>query len=336
MLMDSQPFPQVAEQKLKSYWNRPGGKFGILVGLAGIFTGGYYLLPILTKIVWNTVNFGIAVGCLGLFLFLVTNRKLRLSVMYLWEILMRKLVGVVVELDPFIIADDDINDMSKQREKLYQQAVEVDTQREAIKMKITDKQKEIDHLAVKAKQAEKQNMLPELGNATRQITRLREYIKQLTPIYDNLTKISDYLTKVHKNSGYLIEDAKNELELKKDLYKSVSSGNRALNSALKIFKGDPEKKLMVEQSMEFLKNDIASKLANMKKAIGYSSDYMKSIDLDNATFEQEGLKMLENFDPDKDFSLTAKEGIGQTAPVQTETVTAPGTVNTKYYDDLLK
>jgi hypothetical protein len=132
---------------------------------------------------------------------------------------------------------------------------------------------------------------------------LNEYIKQLTPIHENLSRIGDYLTKIHKNSAYLIEDAKNELELKKDLYKSVTSGNRALTSALKIFKGDPEKKLMVEQSMEYLKEDIASKLANMKKAISYSSDFMNSIDLDNATYEKEGLKMLDKFNPDSEFKL---------------------------------
>ena len=55
--------------------------------------------------------------------------------------------------------------------------------------------------------------------------------------------------------------------------------------------------------MEFLKEDIAGKLANMKKAISYSSDFMKSIDLDNATYEKEGLKMLDKFNPDSEFKL---------------------------------
>ena len=48
------------DQKLKSYWNRPGGKFGTLVALAGLGALGLFVLPILTTIVWNTINFGIA------------------------------------------------------------------------------------------------------------------------------------------------------------------------------------------------------------------------------------------------------------------------------------
>ncbi len=320
--METNIFP-TNQAELKSYWNRPGGKFGIFAGIGILGLIGFYVMPFLTTVVWNTLNFGIAMACLALFIYAVTNRKLRLSLFYFYEILMKKLVGVVIELDPFIIAEDYLGDMVEQREKLYQQSVEVDAQKEKINMKIKEKKDEINKLMTKAQVAKDKNMLPELGNATRQIGRLDEYIAQLTPIHDNLLRIGDYLTKIHKNSAYLIEDAKNELELKKDLYKSVTSGNQALNSALKIFKGDPEKKLLVEQSMEYLKEDIAGKLANMKKAIGYSADFMQSIDLDNATYEKEGLKLLESVNPDSGYKLNASA-----------TITTSTTANN--YSDLLK
>jgi hypothetical protein len=306
--METQIFPTDAQQ-LKSYWKRPGGKFGTIAGLGILAAIGYYVLPIFTAIVWNTVNFGIALACLGIFLYAVTHRKLRLSLFYFYEILMKKLVGIVIQLDPFIIAEDYIKDMEEEREKLYKQSIDVDGQKEKIDLKIKEKEGEISKLMMKAQTAKEKNMMPELGNATRQIGRLNEYINQLTPIRDNLFRIGDYLTRIHKNSAYLIEDARNELELKRDLYKSVSSGNRALTSALKIFKGDPEKKLMVEQSMEYLKEDIASKLANMKKAISYSGDFMRSIDLDNATYEKEGLKLLDSFNPESEFKLANKDQV---------------------------
>ena len=302
--METNIFP-TSKQELKSYWNRPGGKFGVFVGLAILGAIAYFVIPILTTIVWNTINFGIALVCLALFVYAITHRKLRLSLYYFYEMLMKKLVGIVIELDPFIIAEDYLGDMEEQREKLYKQSIDVDAQKEKINMKIKEKRDEISKLMSKAQVAKEKNMLPELGNATRQIGRLDEYIVQLTPIQENLTRIGDYLTKIHKNSAYLIEDAKNELELKKDLYKSVTSGNKALSSALKIFNGDPEKKLLVEQSMEFLKEDIAGKLASMKKAISYSADFMQSIDLDNATYEKEGLKLLESVNPESGYKLSA-------------------------------
>lgn len=327
--MDTQFFPAESGQKLKSYWNRPGGKFGIVIGIGLLVLIGYYVIPILTSVVWNTLNFGIALVSLGLFLYAVTHRKLRLSLFYLYEWLMKKLVGVVIELDPFLIAEDYIGDMEEQREKLYKQSIDVDAQKEKIDMKIEEKEKDMAQLMSRAKAAQSNNMLPELGNATRHIARIKEYIVQLTPIRDNLARIGDYLTKVHKNSGYMIEDARNELELKKDLYKSVSSGNKALSSALKIFNGDPEKKLMVEQSMEFLKEDIATKLSSMKKAISYSTDFMRSIDLDNATYELQGLTMLESFNPDTEFKLDVKKWEADSTPRK------PGELPKDNYNDLL-
>ena len=128
--METQIFPIDNSQKLKSYWERPGGKFGVLIGIGLLGAIAYYVLPILTIIVWNTTNFGIALASLGVFLYCITHRKLRLSFYYFYEILMKKLVGIVIELDPFIIAEDYIKDMEKQREKLYEQSIEVDAQKE--------------------------------------------------------------------------------------------------------------------------------------------------------------------------------------------------------------
>jgi hypothetical protein len=295
--MNTQVFPQT-EEKVKSYWNRPGGKIGTIVGIAALGAIGYFVVPILTTIVWNTVNFAIACATAAVLWIVLSNRKLWMSIFYLYEILMKKLVGVVIELDPFIIAEDYIKDIEKERENLYNKTVEVDGQKESINLKITEKQREKKKQLDIAAAAQQKGMGMELANATRQADRLEVYIQQLTPIRDNLSRIGDYLTAVHKNSKYMLDDMKNDLELKKDLYHSVTKGNNALKSAMSIFSGDVEKRLLVEQSMDYLKDDIAGKLASMKKAISYSSDFMKSIDLENASYQAEGLRMLEEYKPE--------------------------------------
>jgi hypothetical protein len=326
--MNTQVFPQGSQEKIKSYWNRPGGKFGTFAGLAILGAIGYYVMPILTDIVWNTVNFAIACAVAFVLYMVLTNRKLWMSLFYLYEILMKKLVGIVIELDPFIIAEDYIKDIEKERENLYEKSVEVDGQKESIDLKIREKQRDKQKQLDIAAAAQKNGMAMELANATRQVSRLDTYIQQLTPIRDNLSKIGDYLTQVHKNSKYMLEDMKNDLELKKDLYHSVTKGNSALKSAMSIFSGDVEKRLMVEQSMDYLKDDIAGKLASMKKAINYSSDFMKSIDLENASYQAEGLRMLEEYRPEL-FCYNENK----------EIVNIPSNfnkVNASQYDNLLK
>jgi hypothetical protein len=330
--MNTQVFPSTnsKESKIKSYWNRPGGKFGTIIGLGILGAMGYYLLPILSTIVWNTINFGIACAVAFILYMILSNRKLWMSLFYLYEILLKKLVGIVIELDPFIIAEDYINDIEKERNILYDKTVEVDAQKEGIEMKIKEKQKEKQKQLDIAGAAKTNGMGMELANASRQVSRLEGYIQQLTPIRDNLGKIGNYLTQVHKNSKYMLDDMKNDLELKKDLYHSVTKGNNALKSAMSIFNGDAEKRLMVEQSMDYLKDDIAGKLASMKKAISYSSDFMKSIDLENASYQIEGLRMLEEYKPEL-FSYN-NEGESSQPVIQMSTPRS----TSDQYDSLLK
>ena len=319
--------------KLKSYWNRPGGKFGTVIGLAGLGVAAWYLLPILTTLAWDFTQCAIAGAIAFLTYMVLSNKKLWMSIFYLYEILMKKLVGVVIQLDPFIIAEDYISDIKKEREMLYNKTIEVNGQKEAIIAKIKEKngliQKEKDK-AISAQRSGGTDAGMAIAACSRQIARLEQYVQQLTPIQISLTKVGDYLDKVYKNSAFMLDDMQADLDLKKDLYKSVTKGNNALKSAMAIFNGDAEKKMMVEQSMDYLKDDIATKLASMKQAINISSDFMKNIDLENGAYEVEGLRMLEEYKPEM---FTHKSETGELVTIPS--LQSVGTTNLSQYDKLL-
>jgi hypothetical protein len=324
--MDMGNLSQIGETKIKSYWNRPGGKLGTIVGLGALAAIGWWVFPILTTIAWNTLNFGIALAALSVFLFIVTNKKFRLALMYMWDILMKYTFGLVFTWDPFIVAEDDIKDMKTQREKARAQAIDVNTQKENIQMKVTEKIEENKHLYAKGQTAKANGMNADVGAISDAIKGNKDYIDALTPMLQNLTRIGAFLDKFDESAGRMIERAERQLSLKKDLYQSLTKGARASSAALRFFSGDPEKKLLLQQSMDALRLDMSSKLANMKKAMSLSSDYMRSIDLDKATSETEGLALLESINPDVDFTIPEPEVV----PAM-----APGKVDTKFYD-LLK
>jgi hypothetical protein len=53
----------------------------------------------------------------------------------------------------------------------------------------------------------------------------------------------------------------------------------------------------------------------MKKALSYSTDFMRSIDLDNATYEKEGLKLLEKFNLENDLKIATSEAQKPTSTI---------------------
>jgi hypothetical protein len=300
-------FGSNSQEKLRSYWNRPGGKFGTIVGLALLGLAGYALVPVLTTIVWNTINFAIALGVGGALAYMVSHRKLRMSLFYFYEILMKRLVGVVIEMDPFIIAESNIKDMEDQRNYLSEQIIVVNKECHRISNKITEKEAEIERGYLRIQAAGKNDDKKSLATISRSTERAKEYIKNLAPLREKLKQISEYLTAVYENSEYVIEDAKNHLANQKDLYYTVTAGSNAMKSAMGIFKGDPEKKLLVEQSMDYLRDDIAAKLGAMQQAMDITSTAMRSIDLDNATYEIAGLETLKQLAATKQETLDTGE-----------------------------
>ena len=248
--------------------------------------------------------------------------------MYDWFI--KNVFGLVFRLDPFLIAEDYINDIRQERENLEGQIQIVSGQKEETKKTIEENKRDMQKQLDIAASALKKNMPGEMGVATAQAKRLKDFADRLTPIMENLDKIEIYLTKVHENSGYMLQDMENELNIKKAEYKAVTKGNNALKTAMAAMKGNPDKRMLMENSMEFLKEDMAQKLANMKYAIKQSSTVMKTIDLSQGVMETEGLRMLQEykpelfaFDPGQEPAALVTAGANATKPID-------------QYNDLLK
>ena len=65
---------------------------------------------------------------------------------------------------------------------------------------------------------------------------------------------------------------------------------------MSIIKGDADKRAIFDQAMEHIADDVANKVGEMERFMEISSDFMSSIDLQNGVFEEQGLKMLEEYE----------------------------------------
>ncbi|MBK8393303.1 MAG: hypothetical protein IPL23_30285 [Saprospiraceae bacterium] len=62
--------------------------------------------------------------------------------------------------------------------------------------------------------------------------------------------------------------------------------------------------------LEFIADDVSQKVGEMERFMEMSSDFMNSIDLQNGVFEDQGLKMLEEYEKKSTLLLMGKEGMG--------------------------
>jgi hypothetical protein len=102
----------------------------------------------------------------------------------------------------------------------------------------------------------------------------------------------------------MLEDAKLDLEAKKDLYYSVTTGLSAVTSAMKAFKGDDELNQDAEKALAILKVQIGEKIGHIKSAIDVTSRFMDDKVLEDKAKSAQAIELINQFNMHSDFNYT--------------------------------
>ncbi len=301
----------IQNAKTPGWWSEPKNVAAAIAGLA-LLTGlsyGFltYVLPWLIKVTWNLVNLVIAGVVCGFLLMTITNRKFWRALKYMSEFVANYSIGLAIELNPFNILQAKIEQGYKDRETLYRQSGRLKGKQSELTDKLAEKEKEmqLNIQKVKILQAERGGT-PEKGGRqinlyTNNVMRCREYIENVTPIVSDLNKLILFTDAAYEESGVMLEDARLDLEAKKDLYYSVTTGLSAVTSAMRAFKGDDELNRDAEKALTLLKVRIGEKIGHIKSAIDVTSRFMDDQVLEDKAKSAQALELINQFDLGKDF-----------------------------------
>ncbi|WP_205511672.1 hypothetical protein [Longitalea arenae] len=257
-------------------------------------------------VTWNLVNLIIGGVILGFILMIVTNKKFWRALKYLSEFIANYTIGIAIELNPFNILQAKIEQGYKDRNTLYQQAAKLKGKQSELVDKLTDKEKELQLNIQKVKilQAEQGRNSRQIDLYANNVLRCREYIDNVTPIVGDLNKLIKFADAAYEESGIMLEDAKLDLEAKKDLYYSVTTGLSAVTSAMKAFKGDDELNQDAEKALAILKVQIGEKIGHIKSAIDVTSRFMDDKVLEDKAKSAQAIELINQFNMDNDFNYT--------------------------------
>ena len=299
----------IEKTKTPGWWSEPKNIATAVIGLAltaGLAYGFLtYVLPWLVKVTWNMVNLVIGGVVCGFLLMTVTNRKFWRTLKYFSEFIANYSIGLAIELNPFAILQAKIDQGYKDRETLYKQSGRLKGKQSELMDKLGEKEKELQLNIQKVKilQSEQGNGR-QVNLYTNNVMRCREYIDNVTPIVGDLNKLIQFADAAYEESGIMLEDAKLDLEAKRDLYYSVTTGLSAVTSAMKAFKGDDELNRDAEKALAILKVNIGEKIGHIKSAINVTSRFMDDQDLENKAKSAQAVELINQFDLGKDFHYT--------------------------------
>ena len=115
------------------------------------------------------------------------------------------------------------------------------------------------------------------------------------------------LTKMYENSEIMLEDIKDQVNVKEQERKAIHASHSAMRSAMNIIAGNGDKRYMFDMALEAIADDVSQKVGEMERFMDMSSNFMNSIDLQNGVFEEEGLAMLDKWEKEGVSLLLGKD-----------------------------
>lgn len=307
---------QELQTKIKTFWEKPEGKTGMIAITALVAALGYGLflaLPVLLTLVTNTIALvGLGAVLAGM-LYVLFNKNFQNLIGFSFKLVMKKITSLFIRIDPIAIMEVYIGHLKESHSKMREQVSLIRGQIVKLREKISKQNMEIDNnLKLASKALEKNDKKNTVLNA-RQAERVKKSNINLSDLLVKMEKMHERLSHMAENADFLIQDMQAEVALKKDERDVIYAGYSAISSARKIFQGDADKVAIFEESIEVLATDLGNKVGEMEEFMDGSKFIMDSIDLQNDVYNEEGLKLLEQWETKSDsLLLNTSKSVGVT------------------------
>ena len=283
----------------KSFWQRPEGITGLLFLAAAVIGGGVLLsslLPTLILLAQNTLYLAGMLGALGVLVYTVMDPKMRNLVFYMYKSVMRWITGMFVKIDPISILKSYIEDLEDNLRSMSKQIGALRGQMRQLKGTMDTNNADIQKNMTIAERAKKTSDEKNVALSARKAGRLQDANAKYELLYKQMEVLYRVLTKMYENSELVLEDTKDQVNLKEQEYKAISASHGAIRSAMSIISGDPDQRALYDQALEALADDVGQKVGEMERFMDTSKNLMASIDLQNGVFEDEGIRLLEQWE----------------------------------------
>lgn len=281
-----------------SNWEKPGGKTGMVVlGLLG--AGGlmlfYKALPFLITLASNTLYLGLLLGLIAGIIYLLCDPKFRKICSATYFMLMRKLTGLVIEIDPIAIVEQRIRDMQKKSADIKK--VMGDLRGCIIRSKndIQNDTKEMRNCMDEAQVSERNGNVAMATIQKRQALRLKESLDDQLLALKNSEMWFEKLKKLEEYANLTIQDVTNEVNIRKKTFERIRAQHKAFKSVMSIVKGDPDELAMFTDAMDFMAKDISDKIGEMEHVIDSTTGMLADLDAKNGVANMRAEELLERY-----------------------------------------
>lgn len=301
-------------EKIKSFWDKKEGKVGMVFAAGGVLAAALVMVKFgaaLVAAAQNTLMLGLYVGAIVAIAAIVMNPKFRALCSFMFQSAMRWITGFFITIDPIGILKEYVADLRASHAKMDEQIGKLRgvlaglnktiNENNATMMDSIALAKKAQEKAGKAESIDDQNrMKAQIMLKSRRAGRLQESNRTFSELKTKIEMIYRVLSKMYMNCEVLIEDTEDSVKMKEIEWKTIRTAHSAMKSAMSVINGNSDKRAIFEQTLEYMANDLDTKVGEMERFMEVSQGFLDGVDLQNGVFEEKGLEMLEKWEKDAD------------------------------------
>lgn len=299
-----------AADGIKSLWKRPGGTFARITawiamgGIAVVFCK--YILPLMIAATQNLIIFVVELCVLAAILFIVTSKEFQRALSLTWLQVMRKLYGLIVNIDPINILQNGINEMKKKLQVVDENVTKLESVLVSMKKKLAEYKSNFDNNirrydALKRKiqsmddDTDALHYKAQLQLINNEITRGSEQIRSQSERIVTSEKYLDIMKKLQVAADFKVRDAENDLSYRKDEYEQAKAQQKAVGSITSILKGGLTRSMEEELAMDQVSDTINTSIAEINRLLDGSNDILVNFELNQDVNSEKADEIVKMF-----------------------------------------
>jgi hypothetical protein len=283
----------------KSMWQKPGGTLGMIVAGLGVAAGAmvlYKILPALIVLAQNTLVFAGLLAAIAAIIYVITDKKFRTLFSASYFMLMRWLTGLVVEINPIAIVEQRIEQMRKKIAEIKKIMGDLLGYINKADSDLAKDKKEFDDLIRMVKYLKSHNKNDDAIVKERQVTRMEADIKDQMKAIQDSRRWYETLCKLEKMAELTVEDTENEVNMRKKTFERIRKQHKAFKSVMSIMNGDPDEMALFTQAMDYMADDISTKLGEMEHVINSTGGLLSEFEAGNGIAADKATDLIAKYD----------------------------------------
>lgn len=285
--------------KQKSFWQRKEGTVG-MVGIGILLIGGgnlfYHLLPTLIVMAQNTLYLLGMIFVIALMLLPVFDKRTRTLISFGYKSFIRKLTSLFIQMDPIAVVEIHLSNLKEKVNEFNGQLEKFKSLQKLLDKKIEILEEKKEHSLLLSSEAKRLGREHDFALNVNNVGYAEEGISKLSKIKENANYISEILKRTKEATEFVVKDTENKIDIKKIEFEMAKQSASAIDSAMKILKGDLASADIYSNAMEYMADEIGFKLGKIDGFLETTGDILDTIDLEKGVMNNKGLASLENWE----------------------------------------